>query len=67
MREIFIPKTVTLSIKGEVGTEEQQWTIANGYSAELFTVAEGIYNPTLSFARTKMATNKYNFQGKIEF
>ena len=63
---IFIPKTITLSIKGEAGTEEQQWTVANGYSADLFTVAEGIYNPTLSFSRTKVADKKYNFQGKIE-
>lgn len=63
---ICIPKKLIYSAIDESGSFTKEWTIAEDYSVEFLTPKEGMYNPTLSFDRTKVATNQYNFQGKIE-
>lgn len=58
---IILPKTLTIYNSGTT----KQWTIAESVSAELLTPVEGLFNPVLSFERTKVADDCYNLQEKI--
>lgn len=62
---IFLPKTLTITRSGEAGTSKKTWTLADSYSAQLLTPIDGLFNPTLTFARTKESSKHFNFQGKI--